>query len=101
LEVIDDGEWHSDATLVAESYGAIKAVSPQTRVLVIFRYEEMVARKGFDLIKSSIQRRSISSDSPRIRTYLGLRDYYGRPKPAWSLWQKLAGLPRVTRTSPG
>jgi hypothetical protein len=38
-------------TLVAESYTAIKTVSPQTRVLIIFRYEEMVARKGFDLIR--------------------------------------------------
>lgn len=37
-------------TLVAECYDAVKEVSPQTRLMVIFRYEEMVAKKGFDLI---------------------------------------------------
>jgi hypothetical protein len=32
-------------------------------------------------------------EAPRS-SYLGLQDYYGQPKPAWSLWQKLAALPR-------
>jgi len=167
------------ATLVTESYDAVKAVSPQTRVMVIFRYEEMVARKGFDLIKKfdpkkmdlfgfttypDLQKFASPAAIPRdyyrpiaervgqapvafteiawptvpgdaqgethqaeflrwflqetktmnlemviwpflhdlapaekkaIRSsYLGLFDYYGRPKQAWSLWQKLAALPR-------
>jgi hypothetical protein len=165
------------ATLVAESYDAIKAVSPRTRVLVIFRYEEMAAKKGFDLIKkfkkidlfgfttypdlrkfpspaaipsdyyrpiadrvgpvpvafTEIGWATVPGDAEGERhqaeflrwflretrslnlemviwpflhdlappekkaprsSYLGLQDYYGQPKPAWSLWQKLAALPR-------
>ncbi|MBI3912076.1 MAG: glycosyl hydrolase 53 family protein [Armatimonadetes bacterium] len=37
-------------SLVADSYDAIQSVSPKTRVMIIFRYEEMVAKRGFDLI---------------------------------------------------
>lgn len=168
------------ATLVAESFSAIKAVSPQTRVLIVFRYEEMAAKKGFDLIGKFDSKKidlfgftaypdlqkfaspaaiprddyrpiaeragqvpvaftemawpTVPGDSPgeehqaeflrwflqetktmnlemviwpflhdlappekkaKRWAYLGLRDYYGRPKAAWSLWQKLAALPRV------
>jgi hypothetical protein len=38
------------ATLVAESYDAIKRVSPHTKVMVVFRYVEMTAKHGYHLI---------------------------------------------------
>ncbi|MCX7886150.1 MAG: arabinogalactan endo-1,4-beta-galactosidase [Verrucomicrobiae bacterium] len=171
-------------SLVAESYDAVKAVSPRTQVMVVFRYEEMAAKKGYDLLRkfdankldlfgfttypdlqkfagpsaippdyyrpildrigqkpaafTEIGWATVPGDpkgethqaeflrwflketarlnlamvmwpflhdlaSPEKKakrsSYLGLRDYYGRPKPAWSLWQQLAALPRA-KTSP-
>lgn len=168
------------ASLVAESFATIKAVSPQTRVMVIFRYEEMAAKNGFDVIKKfnprkldlfgfttypDLQKFRSPADIPRDHyrpiaervgsvpvafteigwatmpgdaegeahqaeflrwflcetkslnvemviwpflhdlappekkarrsSYLGLCDYYGKAKPAWTLWQKLAALPQV------
>lgn len=172
-------EFDHYATLVAESYDAVKAVSPRTQVMVVFRYEEMVAKRGFDLLRKfdakkldlfgfttypDLQKFKSPAEIPRdyyrpildrigqkpvafteigwatapgnargeanqaefLRwflketarlnlavviwpflhdlappeknakrsAYLGLHDYYGRPKPAWNLWQQLAALPR-------
>lgn len=166
-------------TLVAESYDAIKKVSPETKVMVIFRYVEMNAKKGYHLIEkfdqekidvfgfTSYPRFASAEDIPagyyrpitertgdvpvafteigwetkpddpgaqeRQAGFLlwflretkgrnlemvvwpflhdlappdkkaprssncGLIDYYGQPKPAWSIWQKLADLPLVNR----
>ena len=165
------------ATLVAESYDAIKKVSPETKVMVIFRYVEMNAKRGYHLIAkfdqekidvfgfTSYPRFARAADIPagyyrpitertgdvpiafteigwetkpgepgaqeRQAEFLlwflgetrgmklemvvwpflhdlappdkksprssncGLFEYYGRPKPAWSIWEKLAGLPLV------
>lgn len=162
-------------TLVAESYEAIKEVSPDTQVMVIFRYVEMNAKKGYHLIEkfdqekidvfgfTSYPRFASPADIPadyyrpitqrtgdvpiafteigwetkpadpgaedRQAEFLlwflretkgiklemvvwpflhdlappdkksprssncGLIGYYGQPKPAWSIWQKLASLP--------
>lgn len=171
-------DFENYVSLVAESYDAIKQVAPRTKVMVIFRYEEMVAKHGFDLIRKfdpakldlygfttypDLQKYARPADIPAhyyqpIRervgnkpvafteigwatppgdsrgqenqadflrwflnetrdlnvemvywillhdlapaekraarsSYLGLIDYYGRPKKAWGLWQKLAQLP--------
>jgi hypothetical protein len=165
-------------SLVAESYDAIKQVAPRTKVMVIFRYEEMVAKRGFDLITKfnpakldlygfttypDLQKFARPADIPphyyqpiRERvgnkpvafteigwatqpgdsdgeqnqvdflrwflnetrdlnlemvywtllhdlapaekkaarsSYLGLIDYFGRPKKAWGFWQELVHLP--------
>jgi arabinogalactan endo-1,4-beta-galactosidase len=171
-------DFENYVSLVAESYDSIKQVAPKTRVMVIFRYEEMAAKHGFDLITKfnpvkldiygftsypDLQEFAKPADIPghyyqpiRERvgnksvafteigwatrpgdpdgeqnqvdflrwflnetrdlnlemvywtflhdlapdekkaarsSYLGLIDYYGRPKKAWGLWQKLAQLP--------
>jgi len=168
-------------SLVAETYDAVKQVSPQTRVMVVFRYVEMRARKGYDLV-TKFDRKKIdlfgfttyprfadpadipdayyrpivdrvgkvpiafteigwptppgdpkapqrqadflrwflrqtegmnveliawpflhdlaAPDKPGPRSvHCGLIDYYGRPKPAWALWQKLSALPLVKRAN--
>lgn len=176
----DDGkkkDFDSYVTLVAESYDAIKKVSPDTKVMVIFRYVEMNAKKGYHLIEkfsqekidvfgfTSYPRFATPADIPagyyrpiveragevpvafteigwetkpgdpgaqdRQAEFLlwflgetkgmniemvvwpflhdlappdrkaprssncGLIEYYGKPKPAWTIWQKLAKLPLV------
>jgi hypothetical protein len=44
-------------TLVAESYDAIKKVSPETKVMVIFRYVEMAEKKAYHLIEKFDQKK--------------------------------------------
>jgi len=178
----DDKEKDFDnyVTLVAESYDAIKKVSPDTKVMVIFRYVEMNAKKGYYLIEKFDQEKidvfgftsyprfaspvdipagyyqpitertgevpvafteigwetkpgDIGAQERQAKFLLwflretkgmklemvvwpflhdlappnkkaprssncGLIEYYGQPKPAWSIWQKLASLPLVKRT---
>jgi hypothetical protein len=174
----DDGkakDFENYVTLVAESYDAIKKVSPQTKVMVIFRYVEMAAKNGYHLIEKFDQEKidvfgfttyprvASPADIPAgyyqpivqrtgdvpvafteigwptgpgdaegkqhqadfllwflretkemnlemvVWTFLhdlappdkkgprsshcGLFDYYGQPKPAWSIWQRLARIP--------
>ena len=166
-------------TLVAESYDAIKKVSPETKVMVIFRYVEMAAKNGYHLIEkfdpkkidvfgfTTYPRFATPADIPAgyyqpivqrtgdvpvafteigwptmpgdadgkqhqadfllrflretkqmnlemvVWTFLhdlappdkkapqsshcGLFNYYGQPKPAWSIWQRLAHMPFVKR----
>ena len=182
----DDGkakDFENYVTLVAESYDAIKNVSPETKVMVVFRYVEMAARKGYDLIEkfnqekidifgfTSYPRFATPADIPAgyyqpiaqrtgdmpvafteigwptmpgdaegkqnqadfllwflretkemnlemvVWTFLhdlatpdkkgprsshcGLFDYYGQPKPAWNIWQRLAQMPFVKRVREG
>jgi hypothetical protein len=168
-------DFENYVTLVSESYDAIKEVSRDTRVMVVFRYVEMNAKRGYHLIEkfdqekidvfgfTSYPRFATPRDIPagyyrpitdrtgdvpvafteigwetkpgdleaqeRQKEFLlwflretkgmklemvvwpflhdlappnksaprssncGLITYYGQPKPAWGIWQKLASLP--------
>jgi hypothetical protein len=174
-------DFENYVTLVAESYDAIKKVSPDTKVMVIFRYVEMNVKEGYHLIEKFNQEKidifgftsyprfasptdipagyyrpitERTGDVPVAFTEIGwetkpgdpgahklqaefllwflretkgmnlemvvwpflhdlappdeqaprssncgLIEYYGQPKPAWSIWQKLASLPVTQQPS--
>ena len=67
---------------MAESYDAIKRISPHTRVMVIFRYVEMNAKKGYHPIEK-FDREKIDvlgfTTYPRFPSPADIPDDYYRP----------------------